>query len=30
MPHTEALAEAMDAHEEIMAEYDGVFRELAN
>ncbi len=29
VPHTEELAEAVDAHEEIMAEYDGVFRELA-
>lgn len=29
VPHTDELAEAVDAHEEIMAEYDGVFRELA-
>lgn len=29
VPHTSALAEAVQAHEEIMAEYDGVFRELA-
>jgi bifunctional DNA-binding transcriptional regulator/antitoxin component of YhaV-PrlF toxin-antitoxin module len=27
--HSDELAEAIDAHEEIMAEYDGVFRELA-
>lgn len=29
VPHTPELAEAMEAHEEIMAEYDFVFRELA-
>ena len=29
VPHTPELAEALDAHESIMAEYDGVFRELA-
>ncbi len=29
MPHTAELAEAMGAHESIMAEYDSVFRELA-
>lgn len=29
VPHTPALAEALDAHEAIMDEYDGVFRELA-
>ena len=29
VPHSEDLAEAVVAHEEIMAEYDGVFRELA-
>ncbi len=29
VPHSEDLAEAVAAHEEIMAEYDGVFRELA-
>lgn len=29
VPHSEDLAEATRAHEEIMAEYDGVFRELA-
>ncbi len=29
VPHSEELAEAITAHEEIMAEYDGVFRELA-
>jgi bifunctional DNA-binding transcriptional regulator/antitoxin component of YhaV-PrlF toxin-antitoxin module len=29
VPHSEDLAEATSAHEEIMAEYDGVFRELA-
>ena len=29
VPHSEDLAEATNAHEEIMAEYDGVFRELA-
>ncbi len=29
VPHTEELAVAVDAHEEIMAEYDGVFRDLA-
>ncbi|MCG6988766.1 MAG: hypothetical protein LJF06_11370 [Gemmatimonadetes bacterium] len=29
VPHTEELAGALGAHEEIMAEYDGVFRELA-
>lgn len=29
VPHTKELREAVEAHEEIMAEYDGVFRELA-
>ena len=29
VPHSEDLAEAMEAHEAIMAEYDSVFRELA-
>lgn len=29
VPHTPALAEAMEAHEELIEEYDGVFRELA-
>jgi len=29
VPHSPALAEALDAHEAIMAEYDAVFRELA-
>jgi len=29
VPHSEELAEAIAAHEEIMAEYDGVFRKLA-
>jgi hypothetical protein len=29
VPHTDALASAVEAHEEIMAEYDSVFRELA-
>ena len=29
VPHTPELAEALEAHEEIMAEYDSVFRELA-
>jgi hypothetical protein len=29
VPHPEDLTEATRAHEEIMAEYDGVFRELA-
>jgi putative addiction module antidote len=29
VPHTPELAEALDAHEAIMAEYDSVFRELA-
>jgi len=29
VPHSEELSEAISAHEEIMAEYDGVFRELA-
>lgn len=29
VPHTRELAEALEAHEEIMAEYDSVFRELA-
>lgn len=29
VPHTSELAEAVQAHEEIMAEYDGVFRRLA-
>ena len=29
VPHSEELGEAVDVHEEIMAEYDGVFRELA-
>lgn len=29
VPHAPELAEAMDAHEAIMEEYDAVFRELA-
>ena len=29
VPHSDELAEALDAHEAIMAEYDSVFRELA-
>jgi len=29
VPHSDDLAEAMEAHEAIMAEYDSVFRELA-
>jgi hypothetical protein len=29
IPHSEELGEASEAHEAIMAEYDGVFRELA-
>jgi hypothetical protein len=29
VPHTADLAEALEAHEEIMAEYDAVFRALA-
>lgn len=29
VPHTPELTEALEAHEAIMAEYDGVFRELA-
>lgn len=29
IPHSEELGAAVGAHEEIMAEYDGVFRELA-
>lgn len=29
VPHTPEQAEAMDAHEAIMEEYDAVFRELA-
>ena len=29
VPHTPDLAEALEAHEEIMAEYDAVFRALA-
>ncbi len=29
VPHSDDLAEALDAHEAIMAEYDSVFRELA-
>jgi putative addiction module antidote len=29
VPHTPELAEALDAHKAIMAEYDSVFRELA-
>lgn len=29
VPHSEELGVAVDAHEEIMAEYEGVFRELA-
>ena len=29
VPTSEALSEALDAHEKIMAEYDSVFRELA-
>ena len=29
VPHTPELAEALEAHEAIMAEYDAVFRELA-
>lgn len=29
VPHTDEFGEAINAHEDIMAEYDGVFRELA-
>ena len=29
VPHTPELSEAMDAHEEIIAEYDSVFRALS-
>lgn len=29
VPKSEALSEALDAHDKIMAEYDSVFRELA-
>jgi putative addiction module antidote len=29
VPHTAELSAALEAHEEIMAEYDSVFRELA-
>jgi putative addiction module antidote len=29
VPHTAELSEALEAHEEIMTEYDSVFRELA-
>lgn len=29
VPHTPELMEAMEAHEAVMSEYDGVFRELA-
>ena len=29
VPHSADMAEAMEAHEQIMAEYDSVFRELA-
>lgn len=29
VPHTPELAEALEAHAEIMAEYDSVFRALA-
>jgi len=29
VPHSDELGEAAEAHEAIMAEYDGVFRELA-
>jgi bifunctional DNA-binding transcriptional regulator/antitoxin component of YhaV-PrlF toxin-antitoxin module len=29
VPRSPELSEALDAHEEIMAEYDSVFRELA-
>jgi len=29
VPHSDELGAAAEAHEEIMAEYDGVFRELA-
>lgn len=29
VPHSEDLGAAAEAHEAIMAEYDGVFRELA-
>lgn len=29
VPHTPELAEALEAHEQIMAEYDAVFRALA-
>lgn len=29
VPHTPELSEALDAHEAIMAEYDSVFRKLA-
>lgn len=29
VPHTPELTEALEAHEAIMAEYDGAFRKLA-
>lgn len=29
VPHTPELTEALDAHEAVMAEYDAVFRKLA-
>lgn len=29
VPHSDEVAEAVEAHEQIMAEYDGVFRRLA-
>lgn len=29
VPHTSDMAEALEAHEEIIAEYDAVFRALA-
>ena len=29
VPHTSQMAKALEAHEEIMAEYDAVFRALA-
>ncbi len=29
VPHTPELTEALEAHEAIVAEYDGVFRKLA-
>lgn len=29
VPHSNELGDAIEAHEAIMAEYDGVFRELA-